>query len=493
MVMATVIPSNECELALGQIAEICEGSLSRADPSRLARGVSTDTRTLRPGALFVALRGERMDGHDYVRAAFERGAAAALVGRDAPEIDGPCVRVDDTLVALGQLARAALRRARAERALPVLAIGGAAGKTTTKELAARAAAALFGSALATRGNLNNLIGVPMTLLSLAPEHRAAVIEVGTNAPGEIARLGQIVEPDVALVLNVDNEHTERLETLEAVADEEGALFASLRAAKRSTAVANLEEPYSLGQIRRAPTEARRLTFGEGADADVRLLSRAPTRDGRSALSLRVGPALTASRRSMDVGLSLGLLGPGPAIDAAAALAATLSMLGRPAREDEVLGAAKAMELVEPVAGRLVPRALPGGPLVLDDTYNANPRSVRASVEAARELAALRGGALHVLLGDMLELGELGPSLHAEVCSFIGERAPASFAGVGALMAEALRARGGERERAFELPEQAARWARARVGPTDVVLVKGSRGLTMERAVAALVVDEGQGS
>jgi UDP-N-acetylmuramoyl-tripeptide--D-alanyl-D-alanine ligase len=475
--MATAIPTNEALLTLGVVADVCGGVIEGADPTALVRGVSTDTRTIREGALFVALRGERVDGHEYLSLARERGAAAVLVARDSGPVEGPCVRVDDTLVALGLLARTVLRRARTGRALPVLAVGGAAGKTTTKELAAASVTALFGETLATRGNLNNLIGAPMTVLELSDAHRAAVIEVGTNAPGEIVRLGAIVEPDVALVLNVDNEHTEGLKSLEAVAEEEGALFASVRDASRSAAVGNLEEPYSFGQIRRAPAAAIRLSFGEGPAADVRLSARALTEDGRSRLSLRIASTLV-ERGPLSLEISLGLLGPGPAIDAAAALCASLALLGRLATHDEARRAAKAMESVRPVAGRLVPVELSSGALLLDDTYNANPRSVRASVDAAAELATLRGGALHVLLGDMLELGELGPSLHAEVCAHVNEKRPASFVGVGPLMAAAHAV-------GARTPELAAERVAMMITERDVVLVKGSRGIRMERAVAAL--------
>ncbi|MFO0560537.1 MAG: UDP-N-acetylmuramoyl-tripeptide--D-alanyl-D-alanine ligase [Polyangiales bacterium] len=479
--MATAIPTNEVEFTLGVLADVCGGTLVGADAAAVTRGVSTDTRTIAKDSLFVALRGERVDGHDFVDGALEKGALCAVVAKNTGPFRGPHIVVDDTLVALGIIARTALRRARTARLLPVLAVGGAAGKTTTKELAAASVSALWGSTLATKGNLNNLIGAPMTLLSLLDEHRAVVAEVGTNAHGEIARLGAIVEPDVALVLNVDNEHTEGLESLEAVAREEGALFAAIRDVAGSAAVGNLEEPYSFGQIDRRPKSTRKLCFGEGEGADVRLVSRKPTVEGRSKLSLRVAGTLTQSRAPFDCEISLGLLGPGPAIDAAAALCATLALLGRGASEGEIVRAAKAMESVKPVSGRLVPFALASGALVIDDTYNANPRSVRASSDAAFELAALRGGRVHVLLGDMLELGALGPSLHAEVVAHVEQGAPKSFVGVGPLMRAAL----GARWSAANTPEDAADLVRSSVAPADVVLVKGSRGIRMERAVVAL--------
>jgi UDP-N-acetylmuramoyl-tripeptide--D-alanyl-D-alanine ligase len=477
--MATEIPANEAEFTLGDVAAACGGTLEGATADTRVRGVCTDTRTIREGALFVALRGERTDGHEYLGVARARGAVACVVAQDAGPSEGPRVRVQDTLAALGALGRAALERARTSRSIPVLAVGGAAGKTTTKELAAAAVRALFGQTLATRGNLNNLIGVPMTVLGLTASDRAAVIEAGTNAPGEIARLGAILAPDVSLVLNVDNEHTEGLKSLEAVAEEEGALFAACRDSERSAVVGNLEEPYSLGQIERAHARARRLTFGEGRAADVRLCARASTGDGRSRITLRVGEALVEGG-AVECEVSLGLLGPGPAIDAAAALCAALALLGAKASEAQVLAAARAMESVEPVAGRLVPRIHASGALVLDDTYNANPRSLRASVDAAAELAKDRGGALRVLLADMLELGDLGPALHREARELVEARGAASVCVVGPLCAEAFGA-----DRSAATPEEAASRVAAVWSSRDVVLVKGSRGMKMERAVAAL--------
>jgi UDP-N-acetylmuramoyl-tripeptide--D-alanyl-D-alanine ligase len=478
--MATEIPANHAEFTLGEVAALCGGTLEGAPPEVRVRGVCTDTRTIGGGALFVALRGERTDGHEYVGVARARGAAASVTARDAGPVEGPTVRVEDTLAALGALGRAALERARSARALPLLAVGGAAGKTTTKELAAAAVRALFGQTLATRGNLNNLIGVPMTVLTLTEGDRAAVIEAGTNAPGEIARLGAILAPDVALVLNVDNEHTEGLKSLEAVAEEEGALFASCRDGTRSAVVGNLEEPWSFGQIHRAPAGARRLTFGEGVAADVRLVSRGSTGDGRARITLRVRETLVL-HGPVECEVSLGLLGPGPAIDAAAALCAALALLGERATVEQLRSAAEAMASVAPVAGRLVPRTHASGALVIDDTYNANPRSVRASVDAAAELAHERGGALHVLLADMLELGSLGPALHAEARDFIDAKGPATVVVVGPLCAESFGS-----ERAVATPEDAAGRVSRVWSPRDVVLVKGSRGMKMERAVAALL-------
>ena len=269
--MTTPIPINQCEFAITEVVEATGGTLMRAAGAASSgvssvRGVSIDTRSLGTNAIFVALLGAASDGHDYLAQASARGAIAAIVekGRRHPALD--CIEVDDTLAALGRLARRHLERTRATRALPLIAIGGAVGKTTTKELTAAVARALFGSTLSTPGNLNNLIGVPMTIFTLTSEHRAAVLECGTNTRGEIPQLAQIVEPDVAMVLNVDLEHSEGLGTLDEIADEEAALFSTAT----QYAVASADEPMVLSRI---PKHLRRITFGKSVDAHVRLASR----------------------------------------------------------------------------------------------------------------------------------------------------------------------------------------------------------------------------
>src|SRR5690348_10367963 len=279
--MATAIPANRCAFTADEIVRATGAEFS--GPSALSvDGVSSDTRTIGRGTLFVALRGIR-DGHEFIRAAAERGAAAAVVERGRHDTALPCFEVEDTLVALGDLARFHLERMRARRSIASIAVGGAAGKTTTKELTAALARALFGQILATPGNLNNLIGVPMTLLMLDDTHNAMVIECGTNQRGEIPRLAAIVRPDVALVLNADVEHTEGLGSLEGVADEEAALFSTAGAA-----VVGLEEPILTARV---PKGMRAVTFGVSTGADVRLLSRTVGAGGRQRISLALAPAM----------------------------------------------------------------------------------------------------------------------------------------------------------------------------------------------------------
>ena len=211
-----------------------------------------------------------------------------------------CFEVDDTLKALGSLARFHLNRVRAHHSLPTIAIGGAAGKTTTKELTAAMARALFGEILATPGNLNNLIGLPMTILTLTDSHHAAVLECGTNQRGEIAQLAAIVAPDVALVLNVDVEHTEGLGSLEGVADEEAELFKTAR-----IAIAGTTESMLLARI---PESMRTIKFGAGAEADLRLASRVIVSPGRQRIAIALARWITAEGVDAAVEANLGLIG-----------------------------------------------------------------------------------------------------------------------------------------------------------------------------------------
>ena len=490
--MATPIPNNQCAFRLDEIATATGGEMFGA-PDMVVRGVTNDTRALTAGALFVALRGVDRDGHAYLADAARCGAAAVLVERGRrPAVRAglagiAAVEVDDTLVALGDLARHHLRRTRAARPLACVAIGGAVGKTSTKELCAAVVRALFGETLATPGNLNNLIGVPMTIFTLSERHRAAVLECGTNTRGEIVRLARIVEPDVAAVLNVDVEHSEGLGGLEEIADEEAALFSTARGA----VVACAEERLVMARI---PRGAQVVTFGADAAADVRIAARAPATaaggaggGGRSRVTLALSPRLVAAGAPARLEAALALLGSAAARNAAAAVAAAAALRARGLTADELAAVARALESVAPVAGRLQMRAL-GGLLVIDDTYNANPRSVRAALDAAHESAAAPGARLVVALGDMLELGAFAPAMHSEVAADVMHLAPAAFVAVGPEMSAAVDAAGlTSRAGVRTAPDSAAaaEIVCALVREGDVVLVKGSRGIRMERIIDAL--------
>jgi len=481
--MATPIPSNHCEFALAEVVEATDGTLVRATStvsvSDGVRGVSIDTRSIDAGAIFVALHGAASDGHDYLPQAAARGASAAIVatGRRHPALD--CIEVDDTLAALGRLARRHLRRTRAARALPLIAIGGAVGKTTTKELTAAVVRALFGATLSTPGNLNNLIGVPMTIFTLTGEHRAAVLECGTNTRGEIPKLAQIVEPDVAMVLNVDLEHSEGLGALEEIADEEAALFSTAR----HYAVASADEPMVLARI---PKNLRRITFGKSPDAHVRLVSRSV--GARSRIRVEIARAMLAAGVEPFIETEIALLGEGAALNCAAAIAGVAAIHPRPLESRELAAIAGALAGVQPVAGRLANTSI-HGIFVIDDTYNSNPRSIRAALAAAREVADGLSARLVIAMGDMLELGELSAAAHEEAIRDVMRSRPAAFIAVGPEMnsACAVLSRDADTTEVHAAPDStaAARIVAGLIRPGDVLLVKGSRGIAMERVIERL--------
>jgi UDP-N-acetylmuramoyl-tripeptide--D-alanyl-D-alanine ligase len=476
--MATPIPSNSCSFTLAEVAAATGGTLA-GPVDTIVTGVATDTRMALAGALFVALRGARFDGHQYLGSAAEHGAAAAIVEKGHRDTRLACVEVDDTLSALGVLARYHLQRIRAKTDLRLIAIGGANGKTTTKELTAALAAALFGRTLKTPGNLNNLIGVPMTLFTLTQEHRAAVIECGTNRRGEIAELARILTPEVALVLNVDIEHSEGLGTIDEIADEETSLFRGAH-----VAVASTEEPKVTERI---PTGMRSVTFGD-AGADVTFTRALAAEPERAAIILRLAPALVEADVAREVRAHLRLLGRAAASNAAAALAAVAAASAARLTQAQLDALAGALEQVEPVAGRLNARAL-GGVLVIDDTYNANPRSVRVALATASEIARAQGARLVVALGDMLELGQLSDEMHRQAVRDVADTSPDQFVAVGPAMGAACQAAlDGAPQlsvRAYADSREAASGIRAIVRRGDVVLVKGSRGIEMEKLIEAL--------
>jgi UDP-N-acetylmuramoyl-tripeptide--D-alanyl-D-alanine ligase len=449
-------------LTLAQVAEATGGEIVGAPGLRVA-SVTTDTRGLEPGALFVALRGDRFDGHAFVSDALGAGAVAALVS-DA-SVACPAVVVPDTLRALQRLAAWHRQRMPAR----VVGITGSAGKTTTKELTSSILARL-GPTLATRGNLNNHIGVPLTLLRLEPSHAYAVIEMGCNGFGEIALLAGLARPEAGLITNVGEAHLEGLGDLAGVARAKGELFAALEPA--GTAVTNLDD----SRVRALPSPARRrLGYGRVEGAEVRLARRRPSREGRQELEIELGAGQT-------IAPGLELLGAHNAANAVAAAALALAVGATAEAIEAGLGA------VTPAPGRLQPRAGAGGLVVIDDTYNANP----GAMEAALTVLCEHSGAarLHALLGEMLELGPESRAQHVRVGRLAAglplESLVATGVAAGAYLTGAREGgMAGERLAAAETPEAAAEVVLRRSRPGDVVLVKGSRGAHMERAVAVL--------
>ncbi|HVE83444.1 MAG TPA: UDP-N-acetylmuramoyl-tripeptide--D-alanyl-D-alanine ligase [Myxococcales bacterium] len=428
--------------------------------------VATDTRTLLPGALFVALAGERYDAHEFLKDAVARGARGAVVkeGRKLPPLprDFGLFAVPDTLLALGALAR--FHRARFK--IPVGAVTGSNGKTTTKEMAG-AILATRGPALKTEGNLNNEVGVPLTLFRLEPSHVAAAIEMGMNRPGEIGRLTAIAQPDAGLITVVQAAHLEGLGSLEGVAAAKGELFHGL--SQHGTAVVNLDDPLIVAQA--AQAKRRTLSFGKAAGADVRLSSVAAR--GRDGLSLEI------DHQGRRHAVKLAFVGEHNAHNAAAAFA-----LGRAlgySAEECVMG----LQAARPHPRRLNVVPAPGGVTVLDDCYNANPASMGAALDALAGLA--KGGRAVAVLGDMLELGEDAAREHAalglraagstQLLALFGPRSVEGYARARVKLGGAVAH--------FTEVEPLLEWLRPQLREGDVVLVKGSRGMRLERVVDAL--------
>ncbi len=427
----------------------------------LVGGISIDSRTIRAGELFVAIRGPRFDGHDYVAEAFERGASAAVVERDARVggVGGELVRVPDTVRALQDLA--GWYRTRFD--LPVVAVTGTNGKTTTKDMIAAVLSTRM-TAMRTEGNLNNHIGVPLTLFRLSREHEVAVVEMGMSHMGEIARLAEIARPTVGVITNVSEAHLETLRDLDAVAEAKGELLEALP--KEGVAVLNADDPRVMEQATRS--KARVVTFGVSSPADT----RAVWVDDSNGVSFEI-----------EGGATVALPTPGGhnVLNALAAVA-----VGRVFGVDHAAAAA-GLAAFEPSPMRMS-RVTVGRWTVINDAYNANPGSLAA---ALRTLAALgRGRKKLAALGDMLELGERGPGAHREAGVLAAElgidRLFLYGREVRALRDGAVEAgMSPERVHVFEDKRVLVRALGELLEEDAILLVKGSRAMRMEEVVELL--------
>ncbi len=473
--MASSIPPNQARFTRDELSEATGGRCGPLDGE--VSGVFTDSRGELAGGLFVALRGERFDGHAYAALAVQKGARALLVEDDVGDVGSAVVlRVPSTLEALGQLG--AYHRRRWGRRL--WAVAGSRGKTPTRTAIFAVASAAGRAAACPPGNLNNRVGVPLVLLSLTHHHDLAVVELGTSEPGEIDRLVRLADPDIGVLTRIALEHSEGLGDLDAIELEEGALLRGLR--RNATAVINADDERCLRQLGGCPA-SRQLGYGFRAADDkagqyYRILGQDSLGGGGSRVRIeRPGASLLDVRSP--------LLGPPGAYALAAALASVEALLGRPLTGDEVEAALASSQLGEP--GRLCPVELSDQSLVLDDTYNSSPASVRSSVGVARQLADLRGGRLLLALGEMRELGALSAGAHREVGRDLVAARPdlvVAFGGDAALFLEEPQRQGVPVAFASDALE-ALEVLRARRAPRDVILVKASRSLRAERIVAGL--------
>jgi UDP-N-acetylmuramoyl-tripeptide--D-alanyl-D-alanine ligase len=460
---------------LANFAQLCGGRLKGADA--LYTSVSSDTRTIGQGALFVALRGPNFNGNEFVDAALKAGAVGALVDREQP-LALTQVIVPDTQVALERAGNGW----REQFAIPVVGVAGSNGKTTAKEMTA-AILGQLGNCLATRGNLNNHIGVPLTLLRIDDTHEFAVVEMGANRGGEVAALVRIARPTVGMITNAGAEHLEGFGSIEGVARAEGEMVEGL--APTATAVINADDEFA--DLWRKLTKARVVTFGVHAPADFKAAD----------LRTTIGPEgfLTHFTLVCPLGKVAVALHMGGRHNVANALAAAAAAAAAGAKLEHIAAGLGAMRAV---AGRLQFKKALSGAWIIDDSYNANPSSMRAGIEVLAELE----GTKWLVIGDMAELGDYAPAAHTEVGEFarahgierlfamggLAKLAVDSFGAGGEWFPDA-QSLGGAVTKALASVTGGDATASAPVAPTASsvrLLIKGSRVNRLERVVDTLV-------
>jgi UDP-N-acetylmuramoyl-tripeptide--D-alanyl-D-alanine ligase len=451
------------KLPLARIAEFLSAT-GEFDHKAVAQGYSIDSRTLQPGELFFAVKGERMDGHDFVEQALEKGAVAAVVRKDQLArypVKTRLVAVDDTLVALQTLA-AAVRRLWAK---PLIGVTGSVGKTTTKEAIARLLSGRF-RVLKSEGNFNNHFGLPLMLLKLEPGHEAAVIELGMSHPGEIATLAKIAQPEIGVVTCVAPVHLEFFKSVAEIARAKYELIESLPAG--GTAVLNADDEY-VSQFGR-DFHGKVITFGLRASADVRAENIEPRGPAGSVFDLVVG----ACREKA----TLPLVGTHNVYNALAAVAVALERGLTPSE------ATAALATLTPADKRGQVVQL-GNITIINDCYNSNPKALEAMVDA---LVAMPAERRIVVAGEMLELGATGEELHRQCGKHIAERRIDVLVGVRGLaqpMVEAAK-KVGIRAEFVVTPEAAGEWLAREARDGDVILLKASRGVKLEKALETVV-------
>ncbi len=448
-------------LSLSQAVQWIQGARLVGDPQLVAQRVHTDTRSLQPGDLFVALRGERFDGHDFLGQLAGLGVRIALAERGLAEAGLNGLLVPDTRVALGQLAQGW----RVTHPVRLIAVTGSNGKTTVTQMIAAILKAHCGdAALSTLGNFNNDIGVPLTLLRLRDHHRLAVVELGMNHPGEIAQLANWAQPQVALVNNAQREHQEFMHSVRAVALENGAVLQALSPDGVAVFPADDEHTPTWDEL---AGDRKRLTFGPRGDVSV---------DRGVRTELGWTGRMTCPSHGLIFDFELAMPGEHNLRNAMAATACALSV-GVPAQ-----AIAQGLSQFQPVAGRSQAQSLVRGGqkiTLIDDTYNANPDSVRAAIDVLAQLPAPRV----LVLGDMGEVGDQGPVFHAEVGRYAQERGIEHLLTHGHQAALAARAHGQARH--HEAIESLCADLDRLCAQVRSVLVKGSRFMKMERVVRHL--------
>ncbi|MGF6922604.1 UDP-N-acetylmuramoyl-tripeptide--D-alanyl-D-alanine ligase [Paraburkholderia sp. 40] len=445
-------------------AQIPGASVTGDDSVRFER-VSTDSRSAGPGDLFIAIKGDRFDAHDFLPQVAERNVAAVLVARTPDSWSVPAIRVADTREALGALARGWRR----QFDLPLVAVTGSNGKTTVKEMIASIFAAAVGAdaRLATAGNFNNDIGLPLTLFRLHAAHRLAVVELGMNHPGETEQLAKLAEPTVAVVNNAQREHQEFMATVEAVALEHASVIHAL--SPEGTAVFPADDAYaSIWRV--AATGSRIIDFALNS----------AERTTEAAVKGRFdGKRLSIDTPQGHLDVTLQVLGNHNAHNALAAASAALAAgvsLDAIQRGLESFGAVKGrLQVKQAVLGTLA------GATVIDDTYNANPDSMRAAID----VLASRESPRVLVMGDMGEVGDNGPAFHREIGAYAKERGIDALYAMGDASRDACTAYGAGAHHVADVGALVAQLQQAGFGAAATLLVKGSRFMQMERVVDAV--------
>ncbi|WEX00335.1 UDP-N-acetylmuramoyl-tripeptide--D-alanyl-D-alanine ligase [Pseudomonas nitroreducens] len=442
-------------LSLNEVAGALQGRVVGADVTFAA--VSTDSRAIEPGQLFIALTGPRFDGHDYLADVAAKGAVAALVEREVAGAPLSQLVVKDTRIALGQLG--ALNRAAFTGR--VAAVTGSSGKTTVKEMLA-SILRTQGDVLATRGNLNNDLGAPLTLLKLAPEHQSAVIELGANRVGEIAYTVALTRPQVAIITNAGTAHVGEFGGQDKIVLAKGEILEGLVA----DGVAILNRDDKAFDTWQARADGRRVSSFGLHDVRADFHASDVKRDARGC------PGFTLQGPAGEAAIQLNLLGEHNVANALAAAAAAHA-LGVP-----LVGIVSGLHNLQPVKGRAVAQLATNGMRVIDDSYNANPASICAAIDI---LAGFSGRTV-LVLGDMGELGAWAESSHREVGTYAIGKVAALYA-VGPLMSHAVQAFGSAGR---HFADQASLiQALAEEASTTTILIKGSRSAAMDKVVAAL--------
>lgn len=459
-------------LTVEEILKATGGKLLQGNGRTLFQGVSTDSRTIGEGELFIALKGTHFDGHHFAMDALKKRAGGILIEEDkAGDIrlndhrSKTIIVVKDTLSALGDIAH----EWRCKHHTPIMGLTGSNGKTTTKEMIAACLETTF-PILKTEGNLNNLIGVPLTLLRLTEKERIVVLEMGMNMPGEIRRLTEIVEPDVGLITNIQKAHLEGMKNLETLKEEKGELFRRMR--KNGTILVNQDDPLVVDLAR--PYPGQKITFGVERYAEV-MAREVQLRGGE-------GTSFTLLMEGEAVEIHLRVLGRHFVSNALSAIA-TACLFGI-----EIKQVKEALERFRPFPMRMEVIPLKDGGNLINDAYNANPHSVELALETLSEVK--RGGRAFAVLGDMLELGDFSQEAHEQIGKkvsklsidfllVLGDKAP--------LIVESAIRYGfpEERTRVLENHSEAISILRQMIQGGDWILVKGSRKMAMEKIVEGL--------